>query len=332
MKSTPTLRLNSYGYYEAYWREDGVGLRRSLHTKDQVAAEREFANFLLRTKERPSYTVAQCWHLREHETLTQMAAPQRVRDAWKALLPFFGHLDVEDIKPELVNSYAAKRQAAGRKGSTVRRELVELQATLNYMVTTKRLTEDRIPHIPLPAESAARPHYLSAAQCTQIFAEAARRRPDPERFTRLELFLWLGAHTGQRKRAIERLEWPQVDFERQVIHFQKEGESVSKKRKASVPIRAALLTVLQAEFNQAETSFVLRHDGSIRTTFTTFMESMGLPHVTPHVLRHTFVSLLLINEVPIFTVSKLTALSVRRIESTYGHLSDAHLRQAIERI
>lgn len=332
MKSTPILKINSHGYYEAYWREDGVSMRRSMHTKDQATGEREFASFLLRTTKQAIYTVAQSWHLRERETLHSLAAPQRVRDAWKVLLPHFGHIEVEDIKPEHVSSYVAKRIAEGRKTSTARRELVELLATLHYMVTTKRLNSSQIPAITLPPESAARPHYLSAAQCTHVFAEAARRRPNPDQLTRLELFLWIAAHTGQRKRAVEQLEWRQVDFERGVIHFQKEGERITKKRKASVPIRQALRELLEKEKALSDTSYVLRHPGSIRTTFETFMASLELPHVTPHVLRHTFVSQLLMKDVPVYTVSKLAAVSVKRIEQTYGHLSDEHLREAMEKV
>ena len=62
------------------------------------------------------------------------------------------------------------------------------------------------------------------------------------------------------------------------------------------------------------------------------MASLELPHVTPHVLRHTFVSQLLMKDVPVYTVSKLAAVSVKRIEQTYGHLSDEHLREAMEKV
>lgn len=332
MRGAPKLTRNALGYFEVRWREGGISRRRSLQTKDQTSAEHAFASFLLRAKPQTTYTVREAWQLREQETLSTLADPQRVRDCWKALLPFFGPIDIDRLTSSHVNDYVAMRLSKGRQASTARRELVELTATLNYLSSSRRVSSDRLLSISLPPEGAARPHYLSDAQCALVLAEAARRRTDPNVFSRLELFLWIGLHTGQRKRAIECLEWDQLDFQRGIIHFAKAGEVITKKRKGSVLMRVELRALLEQERASSTSSWVLRHPGSIRTTFETLMNDLGLPHVTPHVLRHTFVSQLLMRAVPVYTVSKLAAVSVKRIESTYGHLSDEHLAQALARV
>jgi site-specific recombinase XerD len=93
---------------------------------------------------------------------------------------------------------------------------------------------------------------------------------------------------------------------------------------------STLRAVLEAESARRTSEWVLRMPGSIRTTFETLFAELGLSHCTPHTLRHTLISHLLMRGTPIFTVSKLIAVSVAQIERTYGHLTAAHLRAALE--
>lgn len=51
-----------------------------------------------------------------------------------------------------------------------------------------------------------------------------------------------------------------------------------------------------------------------------------------HDLRHTFTSRLVMNGVDIYTVNKLMRHETLQVTKRYAHLSDAHLRQAAERL
>jgi integrase len=329
-KAVPQLVVNARGYYEARWREADVPRRESYRTKNLAEAQQRFGLFLLGTQPASSYTVAQAWQLRQDKGLRKVTDTDRVGYCWKALLPHFGAQDIASLRPEDIEDYIDRRLDDGVVHSTIRRELVELKATLNAMVTAKRLPVASIPHIELPPDSEARPHFLTQEQCDMILAEAAKRRLDPEEFTRLELFLLIGLHTGRRKEVIETLEWTQVDFPSDRIYFVKPGTTETNKRNGSIKMRAVLREALLKEQERRTTRWVLRMPGSIRTSFTTLMKAVDLPHVTPHTLRHTFVSLLLMRGIDLFTISKLTAVSIAQIEKTYGHLTDAHLHAALE--
>lgn len=276
-----------------------------------------------------SITVSQAWELRKAET--QPVAMDRLEYAWRALLPYFGHRDIASLLPLDFKNYV-KARTTGKRAvqlSTVRRELSELSTTINHLVKTKRLSSLHAPHVPLPAHGKAKAIYLSTDEKKQLLEAAMARRTDPAVPSRVELFLHVGWEAGQRRRAIERLEWEQVDFKQSMVHFMKDGEVATKKRKVSVPMSPVLRAVLEAESERATTQWVLREPGSIRTTFESLMEHCGMPHVTPHTLRHTFVSHLLMRDVPVFTVAQLAGMTVKLVETTYGHLSQSHLHAAL---
>jgi integrase len=328
--NTPRLGVNESGSFEIRWREGGVAKRRSLRTKEREVAERELGAVLLGHVRQEDYTVAQAWLLRKSETLSQVVDSERIENCWKALLPFFGARRVSSLKTADFHNYLAARMDAGRAASTVRRELVELAATLKLLVREKRLSAEKIPCIPLPPSAAARPRFLTEEECRAVLGAAARKREGNGLYRRLELFLWLGLNTGQRKRAIETLMWDQVDFDEGVIHFAKIGERQTKKRKASVPMRKQLKEFLLAEYERRDSDWVLGTSGSVRTSFETLVLELELQEVTHHTLRHTFISHLLIAKEPVFTVSQIVGVSVAQIERTYGHLTKGHMRDSVE--
>ncbi len=322
----PRLVAGDNGVFSVHYWDGSHSKRVSLRTTDSVEANKRFGALLLQNFKRDHYTVAQAWQLREAETLEDKAAPQRIRDCWKRLLPHFGATMVPDVTAGMVRSYIENRTEEDDVTlSTVRRELVELRATLQYLVDTRRMASDKLPLIVLPPESEARPEYLTEEQIAALWAAARKRRQDPAIPTRLELWLHLALRTGQRKKAIETLEWSQIDFANRMIHFAKKGERITKKRKASMPIHEELEPVLLAEKERAETAYVLRHPGGVRDAFDAVREELKWENVTPHTMRHTFISHLLMKQKPIYSVAQLVGLSVRRIEETYGHLSKEHL-------
>lgn len=275
------------------------------------------------------YLIGEAWKHRKAEGLLNVAAPERAFDAWKSLLPYFGGRQATSITPKDCANYTAHRRAAGCAASTARRELAELKATCRFYVSTKRLPLSELPQIELPPRGAPRPHFLTVEQRDGVLAAARQLRKDVDVPTRLELFLVLGLYSGRRKQAIERLEWDQVCFITDTIHFDKEGDRVTRKRKGRLPMQPALRQFLQAERDRASSSWVLRNPGNIRTSFDNLMAALELDHVTPHTLRHTFISHLLMNSVDVYTVSKLACVTVAEIERTYGHLGSDHLRTAL---
>jgi len=59
---------------------------------------------------------------------------------------------------------------------------------------------------------------------------------------------------------------------------------------------------------------------SFHYPFEIYVRSKGMPWCTPHVMRHTFASLLLIDGRSLFKVAKWMGDSTAVVEKHYGHL------------
>jgi site-specific recombinase XerD len=71
---------------------------------------------------------------------------------------------------------------------------------------------------------------------------------------------------------------------------------------------------------------------SVKTVFRTACKRAGLVGVSPHVLRHTFASRLVMSGVDLKTVMELGGWSSLEMIQRYAHLSASHKAEAIERI
>jgi site-specific recombinase XerD len=71
---------------------------------------------------------------------------------------------------------------------------------------------------------------------------------------------------------------------------------------------------------------------SVRSAFRTACKNAGLKGVTPHTLRHTFASRLVMAGVDLRTVQELGGWASLRMVERYSHLSPSHRAEAIERI
>ncbi len=69
---------------------------------------------------------------------------------------------------------------------------------------------------------------------------------------------------------------------------------------------------------------------SIRTAFATACKRAKLSDVTPHVIRHTFASRLVMRGADLRTVQELGGWKSLAMVQRYAHLSQDHKRQAIE--
>ncbi len=98
-------------------------------------------------------------------------------------------------------------------------------------------------------------------------------------------------------------------------------------------LRAALAPLKEAA--TGPTLFVSR-DGtpyrSIRTAFETACRRAGLKGVSPHVLRHTFASRLVMAGVDLRTVQELGGWSSLDLVQRYAHLNPGHKAEAVERL
>jgi site-specific recombinase XerD len=118
-------------------------------------------------------------------------------------------------------------------------------------------------------------------------------------------------------------------------HFAKNGET------RTVPLNSIALETFRRLIATTPGPWVfmtrgLKKEGpykqyrSFRTVFETACRRANLSDVTPHVLRHTFASRLVMRGADLRTVQELGGWKILNMVQRYAHLSREHNQQAVE--
>lgn len=122
------------------------------------------------------------------------------------------------------------------------------------------------------------------------------------------------------------------DLDRGVMYRRGDGEADSNKRRVPAPIPDRLVTHLKRWRRMTMVGPVEcagRLIAKERKGWHRARELAGLPEdVSPHVLKHTCITWLLQNGVPIRQVARFVGMSEKIIGTTFGHHSPDHLNAA----
>jgi len=125
-----------------------------------------------------------------------------------------------------------------------------------------------------------------------------------------------------------------VDFERRLIHYDRRGRRENKKRRAVVPINAVALAELQAQRLAAVTEHVIEFRGrrvaSVKNGFSAACRRAGIDDCSPHVLRHSAATHMVMAGVPMVEIARMLGDSVAMVEQVYGKHSPDFLRGAAD--
>lgn len=218
----------------------------------------------------------------------EVAAPDRLRYAVRALAPFWADLTADAVKGSTCQRYVRERGVAQ---STARRELGTLQAAL-----TMAHREGLLIHpvqVTLPARSEPRDRWLTRAEVRALLRAASPH---------LRRFIIIALMTGRRKRSILRLRWTPaldagwIDTARNRITFRGRREAETAKRRGEIPMPRQLSYLArrwQAE-DGAGAAHVIQWEGepvaSIKRAWREAAARAGLEDVRPHDLKRTAVT------------------------------------------
>lgn len=286
--------VRARGRWYIQWSEGGRTRQLSTGTGDSGEAQSALARFIEEKQrvERPrgpsdpgSFPIADALTLYGVEHAPSAADPQRIGNALKALIPFWGERMAGDVTRETCRAYGRER---GLQPGTIRRELGTLRAALNYAKGEGRLTY--APTVHLPQKPLAKERWLTRSEAAALLRAARNGHASTRPY--LPLFILIGLYTGARKGAILSLRWPQVDLVRERIDFNEPGVARTSKGRAHLPIPRRLLTFLRlARERGTDLGFVVHRDGqrldNMKRAFNTACAEACLHDVTPHTLRHT---------------------------------------------
>lgn len=181
----------------------------STGTEDRREAEIKLAEFLLGWAEPPEARMRRSGMLIA-EALARYAfykekagSVERFKYSMKRLLPFWGHRMVDEIDEELVLDYLLANP--GRSRGTLRRELSDLRAAVNYVARKRFVNPIDFPE--LPRDSDPKQNWLLENEFAQLLW--CSRKLTKSRYNLLT-FLMIAFYTGARKSAIMDLEWARL--------------------------------------------------------------------------------------------------------------------------
>lgn len=343
-KQIPWLVKRDNGVYYVFYYDAGKTHRLSLGCKDPVAAQSRYAEFLAggsdTFKAKPQQLTVKGAlddYFREHCS-TKVVDVGRAEDAITHLKAHFGSSALAAVDIPASRAYADARRT-GRIGggarchrtsgadSTIRRELVVLQAAANHAARWKRIGRHELPSIELPPSAPHKEVWLTKEELGRAMATAEGRLAD---------FIRIAYYTGARRTSVENLTRAQVDLKAGRINLtgdhETDAQKRSNKRRPVVPIDPRMRATLELLMIAAEARGDQRLFGgwSAYRPFRAHMEALGLHgKANPHVLRHSRATHLLQDGVPIYDVARLLGDTVATVERSYGHHSADHLASTI---
>jgi integrase len=283
----------------------------------------------------------------------ELAHPELVGYHLGHLLKHFGESTCWDINTETCRAYVEHRAGGERpvKENTARRELVTLSAALTFAYKERKLSQP-VP-VSLPKEAEPRTRWLKRSEAAALLAGALGitatahdiKSRKPVKWCRLfqpsyhvARFILIGIYTGTRHEANLAMRWGVnskggwFDLEHGVMYRRGQGEADTSKKRVPAPIPDRLLPHLR-RWRRMTIVGPVEYAGRLiakeRKGWHRARELAGLgPEVTPHVLKHTCITWLLQNRVPIWEVAGFVGTSEKVIRDTYGHHSPDHLNAA----
>lgn len=218
-----------------------------------------------------------------------------------------------------VQDYINKR---GVTAGTINRELGVLQSALRYAF--KRGNIDFLPILQKLPSPPPRSQFFTEEDVIILLSQT-QKNPELDKFTRIALM------TGQRKDAILKLRWDQIDFKANIIDFNDHTAPLAHRMKGRgiVPMSSALRAFLKGLGGGSGRVLKVK---CIDEQWKTAMRRTKFK-ATPHVLRHTVATQLAQKSVPMAQIARILGHRNTQItERVYAKYSPDFCREAVEHL
>jgi len=233
------------------------------------------------------------------------------------LRKFFGGYRLDQITPDLIEQY--KRMRVKKvKPITVNRDLQVLRAMFNRAVAWGLIDQNPMKKVQFFKEPPGRLRYLSKEEIVRLINAATGY---------MKVIIILALNTGMRRGEILSLEWSDIDFENRIIIVR---QSKTNERRI-IPMNDLVYKTLK-EWRKHTRGKRLFRIKSFKRSWKTTLKKAGITDFRFHDLRHTFASYLVMNSTDLRTVAELLGHKTLRMVQRYSHLSDEHMKIALERL
>ena len=256
-----------------------------------------------------------------------------------------GRVTPRQIRTETIRAWHAERLKQVTD-TTAYGNLMTLQGFFHWAKDTERLCASN-PVKPLTdrksttrircPETSARKEFCTHAHRDRLIEECPRED--------LKFVLFCGFHAGMRFNEIVEARRFWFDMDNGLLHLRKhEGIRFKDREERTVPLTAGFKEYLSThDWSDNPQGYMLHPDIEARRKniyrwdfglpFRTYMKSQKCEWVTPHIMRHTFASLLASAGVSIFKIAQWLGDEVRVVERHYAKLlpNDSEIDRAFER-
>lgn len=242
----------------------------------------------------------------------------------KNLLKMFSGREIKNISAHELEEYKVQR-INEVSASTVNRELTCIKHMFNKAVEWRYLRHNQLQSVKRFKEPPGRLRYLTDNEIEILLKECA---------VHLKPIVITALNTGMRKGEILDLLWSDVDMHNRLITIRKSKNNETR----TVPMNELLYSTLKSlAYGNSNGQPVFVSDNgkrfiNIRRSFETAVRRAGIEDFKFHDLRHTFASRLVMAGVNIRTVQQLMGHKDIRMTMRYSHLSDDHLKEAVNRL
>lgn len=264
----------------------------------------------------------------------------------RQVLPRFGTTCLRDITNSDVRRWVVEMIESGLSAATTRKAVFALRQALEAAIADQRLVHNPAAAVPLPTERAKPPRYLSQAEVERLVAEM------PPRDRALVL---VGAYAGLRWGEAAGLRRRDIDPLRSRIRvtgtavelrgrISLDNEPKTTRSRRTIPVARAVMRRIEEHLDEhVETSsdslvFTAPAGGPLfrawgRNVLQPAVGRAGLPGITFHGLRHSFVAIMVAAGCNVREVSEWAGHnSVAFTLTRYGGLFEDGTDAAIDRL
>jgi len=245
---------------------------------------------------------------------------------------------LDEFSCDSMSTLLATLRARGNQPATVQRKVAVLRSLTRYVAALTDVTLPRDPLVVFPRLVDRVPEtprrWLTDPEVAQLKASL---KTDSLQGVRETAIITLLTNTGLRASELVGLDLDDVDLTASQIAVTGKGGRVRTLALNSTTLRA-LRTYLNVRPNATDTPafFVSRKGGRYTNRGLEHMtkrlaERAGLPHFSPHALRHTFATQALDGGIKLFTLQEILGHRCLASTQVYLHLSLQHQREALAR-
>jgi len=237
---------------------------------------------------------------------------------------------LSDITPDKVERFKLTRlRKVARR--TVNNELAAIKRFFNLVLKRDYVTQNPVNRVELlKIAERKQPRFLTRDEIQKIFSELNHDRYRPM----VEMLLYTGMRVGE----LTNLDWDDIDFEQEKINIiPKEEWSPKTGRERNIPLSQEIKRIL-GQLKKKPGSLFRTGEGNrinrnhLLEAFKRACKRAGIKDASLHTLRHTFASHLVMSGVDLYTVDQLLGHSDLKSTQIYTHLSQDHLRSAVEKL